>query len=110
MNQVYARPPGDGYDLYLIRVAVGAAMAMFIVLGWVAIRRGKVTEHSAWMTRAYALGLGAGTQVLTHLPYVLLVGKPDETARTVLMGAGWAINLIVAEILIRRRAVRNALL
>ena len=106
MNQVYVRPPGDGYQLYLIRWAVGIAMAAFIVFGWVAIRQGKVIAHRAWMTRAYALGLGAGTQVLTHLPYFLLVGKPDETARTLLMGAGWAINLIVAEFVISRRAGR----
>jgi hypothetical protein len=54
------------------------------------------------MTRAYAIGLGAGTQVLTHLPWFLLVGKPDETPRAFMMGAGWVINLAVAEWIIRR--------
>jgi hypothetical protein len=59
------------------------------------------------MMRAYALGLGAGTQVLTHLPWFLLVdGKPGELPRAVMMGAGWAINVVVAEWIIRNRTAR----
>jgi hypothetical protein len=54
------------------------------------------------MMRAYAIGLGAGTQVLTHLPWFILVGKPGESSRAVLMGAGWVINLFVAEWIIRK--------
>jgi hypothetical protein len=54
------------------------------------------------MVRAYAIGLGAGTQVLTHLPWVLYFGAPDELTRALLMGAGWAINLAVAEWIIRQ--------
>ena len=41
-------------------------MAASIVLGFTAIRRGDVARHRAWMTRAYALALGAGTQVFTQ--------------------------------------------
>jgi hypothetical protein len=48
------------------------------------------------------MGLGAATQVLTHLPWFILVGKPGESARAVLMGAGWVINVIVAEWAIRQ--------
>jgi len=55
------------------------------------------------MTRAYAIGLGAGTQVLTHLPWFVLVGgKPGELPRGVMMGAGWVINVVVAEWIIRK--------
>jgi hypothetical protein len=56
------------------------------------------------MTRAYAIGLGAGTQVLTFVPYTLAFGAPGPVLHTVLMAAGWGINLLVAEIVIRRRA------
>jgi hypothetical protein len=49
------------------------------------------------MLRGYALGLGAGTQVLTHLPWDLLPDIRGELARTLLMAAGWAVNLAVAE-------------
>ena len=58
------------------------------------------------MTRGYAIALGAGTQVFTMLPWVLFfgpIGAADELPRTVLMTAGWVINLAVAEYVIRRR-------
>jgi predicted membrane protein DUF2306 len=67
-----------------------------------AIRRRAFASHGAWMTRAYAIGMGAGTQVLTHLPWFLCVdGKPGELPRAVMMGAGWVINVAVAEWIIR---------
>jgi hypothetical protein len=59
------------------------------------------------MMRGYAIGLGAGTQVFTHVPWFLLFGTPDELTRAILMGAGWVINLVVAEWVIRRRPLRT---
>ncbi|MEQ1934735.1 MAG: hypothetical protein ABL962_12820, partial [Fimbriimonadaceae bacterium] len=47
--------------------------------------------------------MGAGTQVFTHVPYFVLVGKPGELSKAVLMGAGWVINIVVAEWIIRRQ-------
>lgn len=41
-------------------------MAISIILGFKAIREGDVARHRVWMTRAYALALGAGTQVFTQ--------------------------------------------
>ncbi|MFE5408062.1 DUF2306 domain-containing protein [Microbacterium sp. NPDC056569] len=93
-----------GPGLPAIRLLLGTAMAGAIVFAFVAIRRGDVRTHSAWMTRAYAIGLGAGTQVLVFLPYTLLAGTPAPLTYTALMTAGWVINLVVAEVLIRRRA------
>ena len=105
MSLTYPLPPSDGPALKLIRVAVGVAMALSIILAVIAIRRRDVRAHAAWMTRAYALGMGAGTQVLTHLPWFILVGgMPDADTRAWLMGAGWGINLVAAEIAnVRRR-------
>ena len=60
-------------------------MLVSMVLGLNAVRRRDFVSHGAWMSRAYAIGLGAGTQVLTHLPWFILVGKPGESARTMLM-------------------------
>ncbi len=102
MTQFYPWPPGDGVVLYVERLVVGMGMLACIALALDAIRRRNFAVHGAWMTRAYALALGAGTQVFTHLPYFLLVGKPDTAARAVMMGAGWAINLLAAEWIIRR--------
>lgn len=105
MAHFYPWPAGDGFWLYVERLVFGTAMVVSIVLGIDAARRRRFASHGAWMIRAYAIGLGAGTQVLTHLPWFILVGRPGETARTVLMGAGWVINVIVAEWIIRRGRV-----
>ncbi|MGY1704035.1 DUF2306 domain-containing protein [Geodermatophilus sp. SYSU D00697] len=101
----YARPPADDVLLTPMRLVFGTAMAACLVLGVTAIRRRDVAAHRAWMARGYAIGLGAGTQVLTHLPWTLLVGQPSGTPRVLLMLAGWVINLAVVEWALRRRPV-----
>jgi uncharacterized membrane protein len=107
MAHFYPWPEGDGQLVYLERLIVGSAMVVSIGLALDAIRRRDFASHGEWMIRAYALGLGAGTQVLTHLPwFVLADGKPGELPRAVMMGAGWAINVVVAEWIIRKREAR----
>ena len=83
-------------------------MVVSIVLGFAAIRRGDVIGHRAWMIRGYALGLGAGTQVLTLMAGEVIAGPPSELSRALLMGAAWVINLAVAEWAIRKRSVPPA--
>lgn len=102
MTLVYPWPAGDGEALYIQRLVFGTAMTVAIVVGVDAVRRRDFHAHGAWMTRAYAIGMGAGTQVFTHLPWFLLFGTPGEGPRAVLMGAGWVINLLVAEWVIQR--------
>lgn len=109
MTLFYDIPEPSGLALAAMRVGFGSVMAVGIVVAFAAIRRGDVRTHSAWMTRAYAIGLGAGTQVFTFLPWTLLFGAPGQVMHAVLMGAGWAINLAVAEVVIRRRARRDRL-
>jgi uncharacterized membrane protein len=108
MTQVYPWPEGDGELLYLERLIVGSAMLLAILLGIRALVRRDFAAHGDWMMRAYAIGIGAGTQVLTHLPWFVLVGpKPGELPKAMMMGAGWAINIVVAEWIIRRTPARN---
>jgi uncharacterized membrane protein len=108
MAHFYPWPAGDGQAVYAERLVVGSAMIASIVLAVLAIRRRDFASHGAWMIRAYAIGLGAGTQVLTHLPWFVFVdGKPGEFPRAIMMGAGWAINVIVAEWIIRTHMSRN---
>jgi uncharacterized membrane protein len=102
MARFYPWPEADGEALYVMRLLFGSAMLASIVLAVDAIRRRDFEAHGAWMIRAYAIGLGAGTQVLTHLPWFILVGTPSELPRAVMMGAGWVINVAVAEWVIRR--------
>ena len=102
MTQFYQLPDHDGALVYGFRLLFGSLMAISILLGLVAIRRREIARHRAWMMRGYALGLGAGTQVLTLLIGEIVLGAPGEVARGLLMGAGWAINLALAEWIIRR--------
>jgi uncharacterized membrane protein len=108
MTAFYDIPDTGSGALFAMRLVFGAAMAAGIVVAFLAIRRGDVRSHSAWMTRAYAIGLGAGTQVFTLLPWTIAFGAPGELTHAALMGAGWVINLIVAEFVIRRRNRRPA--
>lgn len=104
MTLFYPYPATDRGLLEAFRLVFGSAMALSIVLGFAAIRRRDITAHRAWMMRGYAIALGAGTQVLTNLPWVILTGQSAEgLRRALLMGAGWAINLAVVEAIIRTR-------
>ena len=103
MTLTYPWPAGDGEILYVERLIVGTAMLLSIVVGVDAIRRRDFSSHGEWMIRAYAIGLGAGTQVLTHLPWFIFVdGRPGEIPRAVMMGSAWVINILVAEWIITR--------
>jgi uncharacterized membrane protein len=95
-------PLADDTVLKAMRFTFGSAMAVSIVLGYLAVRRRDFVTHRAWMIRAYAIALGAGTQVLTNLTWYALAGTPDHLGIDVTMGAGWVINLTVAELAIRR--------
>ncbi len=100
----YVHPVGDGDFLSAQRLLFGSGMIVSIVLGFTTIRRGDVTRHRAWMMRGYAIGLGAGTQALTLMAGEMISGPPSELSRALLMGAGWVINLAVAEWVIRKRS------
>ncbi len=105
MTLFYPHPVGDGDLLSVLRLLFGLGMVVSIILGYVAIRRRDIIQHRAWMTRGYAIGLGAGTQVLTLMVGELIAGKPSELSRALLMGAAWVINLAIAEWSIRKRPV-----
>ena len=94
--------------LYALRLLFGLGMVFSILYGFIAIRRGDMIRHRAWMTRAYAIGLGAGTQVLTLAAGEMIGGPPNELNHALLMGAGWMINVAVAEWAIRRKPGNRA--
>jgi hypothetical protein len=103
MTLFYPWPLYDGELVYGLRLVFGSAMLVSLLLGAAAIWRRDFTQHGAWMIRGYAIGLGAGTQVLTHLPWFLFPAIQSELTRALFMGAGWVINLAVAEWAIRKR-------
>ncbi|WP_236788724.1 DUF2306 domain-containing protein [Amycolatopsis sp. GM8] len=105
MTLFYPRPGNVGDLLTGFRLVFGSAWILFLVLGFAAILRRDVSRHRAWMIRAYAVAMGAGTQVFTNLAWVLAAGTPGRLGNTIVMFAGWAINLAVAEWAIRRTPV-----
>jgi uncharacterized membrane protein len=102
----YAPQPGTGELLFFLRLVVGCAMVACLVLGFTAVRRRAIAAHRAWMIRAYAIGLGAGTQVFTQGIGDAVLGT-GELRGDLAKGAGWVINLAVAEWAIRRPARRR---
>jgi peptidoglycan biosynthesis protein MviN/MurJ (putative lipid II flippase) len=106
LTAAYATPTIGGLVLAAFRLAVASAMAASIALGLGAILRREIARHREWMIRAYALGLGAATQMLVFMVAEMLSGgAPNELNRALLMGLAWGINLMVAEWNIRRGRV-----
>jgi cytochrome bd-type quinol oxidase subunit 2 len=105
MTIFYTLPPSDGVLLLVLRLVFGSAMAVSLLLGLRAVLRRDFRQHGAWMTRAYAIGLGAGTQALILIVPELLSSPPGTTMRALLMGAAWVINLAAAEYCIRGRSL-----
>lgn len=99
----YEIVPADTLLLHIFRLLAGGGMAAAIVLGYAAIRDRDVETHQAWMRRAYAIGLGAGTQAFTLMAPAIVFGEIDDAMRTSMMGLAWLLNLAVAEWLIIRR-------
>lgn len=108
MTLFYPRSEGASDLLFLFRLLFGSGMILSILLGFAAIRKRDILQHRAWMIRAYAIGLGAATQMLTGIAGEIIAGPPSELGNALLMGAGWVINLAVAEWIIRRRSSNRA--
>ncbi|HEV7650458.1 MAG TPA: DUF2306 domain-containing protein [Actinophytocola sp.] len=104
MTLRYEAQPGTGDLLYVFRLAFSSAMAACLVLGFTAVRRRDIAAHRAWMIRAYAIGLAAGTQAFTDGIGGAIFGT-GVLAADLPKGAGWVINLAVAEWAIRRAAL-----
>ena len=95
--------PGRRRAAAYVRLVFGSALAGSLVLGYIAIRHRDFAAHRAWMIRGYAVAQGAGTQALIGIPWLLIAGQPAEyLPRTLMLTAGWVINVAVAELIIRR--------
>ena len=101
MASFYAPKPGTGPLLLGLRLVFAVALTACLVLGVTQVRRGDVSAHRAWMFRAYAIALAAGTQAFTGGFAPLLPGS-GALKGDIAMGSAWFINLAVAEWVIRR--------
>ena len=100
----FAPQQDSGQLLFGLRLVFGSALVASLGLGFRAIRQGDVPAHRAWMTRAYAIAMAAGTQVFTQGLGEAFFGH-DAVALDASRGAAWAVNLAVAEWAIRRDPV-----
>lgn len=104
MTVMYPIPAAlQGDLLFGVRLLAGTSMLMSIVLAVTAVMHRDFAGHRAWMIRGYALGQGAGTQVVVLLSWMLIMGTTSALQRDVLMSLAWLINLFVAEMLIQKR-------
>lgn len=110
MTLFYTFPAAlQGPLLYWARTALSLAMFGFIVWAVVAMRSRNPIGHRAAMLRAYAIGQGASTQTVLFLIVMAFSGsEPLGLFRDVLMVVAWAINIAIAEMLLRRISAPRA--
>jgi uncharacterized membrane protein len=106
MTLYYEAQPGTGSLLFVFRLVFASTLAACLVLGFTAIRRRNISAHRAWMIRAYAIGLAAGTQAFTGGIGGAVFGT-GVLAADLAKVAGWLINLTIAQWAIRRPARRR---
>jgi uncharacterized membrane protein len=106
MTVLDPRPSLDGDLLAVLRLVFGTYLVVALLLGARAIRRRDVVAHRAWVTRAYAIGVAAGTQAVFYGLWVGIVGPVGVTGKALLLGAAWVFNLVVAERIVLRRYPR----
>jgi uncharacterized membrane protein YozB (DUF420 family) len=90
-----AAPP-----LFVVHAVTGA-VALLTIAAYICIRTGAVRRHREWMIRSFALAaffitLSVWDPLLAALPL------PPETAFATAVVLGWLVNLIAAELWIRR--------
>ena len=101
LTQFSPNAPFDGQWVYVARLCGGTLMLGFLVFGLQALRDKKFNRHGHSMMRAYAIGIGAGTQV-AFLGFIMeVVGYQQDPALALGIVAGWLLNLTIAEFSIR---------
>ncbi|MCY7411537.1 MAG: DUF2306 domain-containing protein [Salinibacterium sp.] len=103
---VFFGGPPDEFALAMVRLVFAVPMIIFLVLAVIAITRRDFAAHGAWMTRAYAIAVSGGTQALVFALWTIPLGEVDAFGEARLVAAGFVINSVVAELLIRRRSSR----
>ncbi|MEV0622013.1 DUF2306 domain-containing protein [Nonomuraea sp. NPDC050404] len=104
----------------ITQIGLTIPAVLWLVTGWLAVRaarRRDFAAHRNWMMRNYALTFLAVTSrilvplfLLAQLPFSGMDSIAANAEATIPIGQalGWVVNLIVVEILIRRRLTRDA--
>ena len=89
--------------LFYARIVFGMLWAVFIILAVRAVRTRDLPRHRAFMIRAYAIALNAGTLPFIYLPIAIIFGELSQGTDEAIQVFGWLINLLVAEWILRRK-------
>lgn len=95
-------PLRGGYVKRAAMVLFSLAMLVALVLAWRAAVRRRIDLHRAWVVRAYAIGLALSTTRLYFIPAYLMYGNPSQFEAAAVTWAGFCINCLVAEWIVRR--------
>jgi hypothetical protein len=95
-------PDASTWVLVTGRAFAGLGMITALTLALLAIINRDIVRHRNWMIRAYAIGMGSATIAFIQLPIFLIRGKALEGYfADSLFVLSWAINLTIAELVIR---------
>jgi hypothetical protein len=95
-------PDASTWVLVTARAFAGLGMITALTLALLAIINRDIVRHRNWMIRAYAIGMGSATIAFIQLPIFLIRGKALEGYfADSLFVLSWAINLTIAELVIR---------
>ncbi len=95
-------PLRGGYAKRAAMVLFALAMLVALVLAWRAAVRRRIDLHRAWVVRAYAISLALSTTRLYFIPAYLMYGNPSQFEATTVTWAGFCINCLVTEWIVRR--------
>ena len=95
-------PEISGPILRYGRLLFGPLWAVFLVSGVLAVRKRDFKQHRAWMIRAFAVAMPAGTLIFIVTPFFLVLGELPRVLDESIQSCAWIVHLAVAELLIRR--------
>lgn len=93
----------SGPVLLFGRLLFGPLWALFLILGYVALRRRDYVSHGGYMVRAFAVAMPAGTLPFIFAPFALVLGEVPQVLDESIQSFAWVLHLAVAELLVRRR-------
>lgn len=96
-----AKAQGDSVLYNSAQNVMALVFLTVLFLGIRAARQRRFADHRAWMMRSYAITLGAATQTVLLLPVFLMFGEVRGVLVDLVFIAAWAVNLGVAEWVIR---------
>ena len=93
--------PAGGFGEVSSIALFGALTLVFVVRGFVAVRRGDVAQHRRFMIRAFAVALAVSTvRIVGAVVQVTAATTPVQTI-TIAFWTGWIVTLAAAETYIR---------